>query len=236
MKKVTHYKPNLCYELLIDSMFHYIGCHCRKKEYLKKSDILHSSGNYLRQQVIKKQITTQEYLSRVQLIGVWEFETPQEALDFESVKIQECLEQFGNLCVNKCPYGNQAGLTGYKHTTETKSRISSGNKGKKRSPEIRAQMSIERKGRPSCRKGVHLSDEEKSRVSDATKKAMNRPEVYEKLPKRPVIQYSMDGVFIKKWSSISKASKETGISHIWDCCRGERKSAGSFLWEYSWID
>lgn len=51
---------------------------------------------------------------------------------------------------------------------------------------------------------------------------------------KPVSQFSLDHVFIKTFSSLKEASEFVGISHgnICSCCRGERKSAGGFCWEY----
>lgn len=51
---------------------------------------------------------------------------------------------------------------------------------------------------------------------------------------KPVIQYSKDGVFIKKWIRATEASKALAIdiSTIWRACKGERKTAGGFKWGY----
>ena len=51
---------------------------------------------------------------------------------------------------------------------------------------------------------------------------------------KSVIQYSKDGVFIKKWIRATEASKALNIdvSHIGQVCKGERKTAGGFKWGY----
>lgn len=51
---------------------------------------------------------------------------------------------------------------------------------------------------------------------------------------KPIIQYSLDGIFIKEWESIKSASTELKInkSHISNCCSGRRKSSGGFMWKY----
>lgn len=50
---------------------------------------------------------------------------------------------------------------------------------------------------------------------------------------RPVVQLSLDGVFINKFPSMKVASEETGVSyHIRDCCRYRRKSCGGFKWMF----
>ena len=50
---------------------------------------------------------------------------------------------------------------------------------------------------------------------------------------RPVVQLNMDGVFIKRFSSMKTAAEETGVScHIRDCCCHKRKSCGGFKWMF----
>lgn len=54
--------------------------------------------------------------------------------------------------------------------------------------------------------------------------------------RRPVIQYSKDGVFINKYKSITIASLETGVlrSNISACCneKHNQKTAGGYIWKY----
>lgn len=51
---------------------------------------------------------------------------------------------------------------------------------------------------------------------------------------KPVIQYSKDGVFIRKWIRATEASKTLciDVSHIGQACKGKRKTAGGFKWGY----
>ena len=50
--------------------------------------------------------------------------------------------------------------------------------------------------------------------------------------KRPILQYSLDGHFIKEWKSIKDASTITKInkSSITGCCNNKYKTAGGFQW------
>lgn len=50
-----------------------------------------------------------------------------------------------------------------------------------------------------------------------------------------VIQYGLNGQKIKQWESITEASQTLSISdsHISNCCRGKRQSAGGFQWRYA---
>jgi len=56
----------------------------------------------------------------------------------------------------------------------------------------------------------------------------------ERLNEISIIQLSLDGNFIKRWSSATKVYKELGYnaSCINACCRGQRKTAGGFKWLY----
>ena len=51
---------------------------------------------------------------------------------------------------------------------------------------------------------------------------------------KPLIQYDLNGNFIKVWASKENASRELKIDSatISNCCRGKRNSAGSYKWKY----
>lgn len=50
----------------------------------------------------------------------------------------------------------------------------------------------------------------------------------------PIIQFDMNGVFIKKWNSIMDAAIELSLcrSGISRACRGIYKQCGGFLWKH----
>lgn len=50
----------------------------------------------------------------------------------------------------------------------------------------------------------------------------------------PVIQLSIDGIKIKEWVNMSQAALALGIGNgdICNVCKGNRKSAGGYKWEY----
>lgn len=50
---------------------------------------------------------------------------------------------------------------------------------------------------------------------------------------KKVNQYDLNGKFIKMWSSINSARKYYNNSHISDCCKGNRKTAGGYIWRYA---
>lgn len=51
---------------------------------------------------------------------------------------------------------------------------------------------------------------------------------------KTVLQYSMDGTFIREWISVREAERITGFDcgHISACCNNKRKSAYGYLWKY----
>lgn len=51
---------------------------------------------------------------------------------------------------------------------------------------------------------------------------------------RKTAHYTKDGVFIKVYRSAAIASRETGAhkSSIINCCKGNRKTAGGYIWRY----
>ena len=51
---------------------------------------------------------------------------------------------------------------------------------------------------------------------------------------KPILQYSKSGEFIREWKSAVEVKRVLGInnSHIIQCCKDKRKSAGGFIWRY----
>lgn len=125
--------------------------------------------------------------------------------------------------ISKSLKGNQNRL-GNKQSRGTKQKISKALKGNVNS------------------KGRILSEENKQKMKQAyiqkygdygfasesvRQKAMNKI-------KRKIIQKDKDKNFIKEWESATDAGRILGINsrNIASVCRGKRKSAGGFLWEY----
>lgn len=52
--------------------------------------------------------------------------------------------------------------------------------------------------------------------------------------KRPIIQYDLDGNFIKEWKGTIDASKGLNIyvSNIWKCLNNQRKQTNNFIFRY----
>ena len=65
--------------------------------------------------------------------------------------------------------------------------------------------------------------------SDLTKKKISDSKI-----KKPIIQYDLNGIFIKKWESACQVEKELNFdqSNIYHCCNGKYKQSYGFKWQY----
>lgn len=110
-----------------------------------------------------------------------------------------------------------------KHLSEeTKRKLSEAKKGKKIGP-----MSIER--REALRKlltGVPKTEEHKRKISETL---LGRPN---KECWKPILQYSLEGEFIREWESITEAQEYYKTKHISACAKGKRNNAAGFYWQY----
>ena len=48
----------------------------------------------------------------------------------------------------------------------------------------------------------------------------------------PILQYDLDGNFIREWKSITDAEKKLNANQISSACSGIRKTANNFMWRY----
>jgi group I intron endonuclease len=111
------------------------------------------------------------------------------------------------ICYNVLNQANS--LLGFKHSDETRAKISEGHTGKTLSHSQKEKISISLKGNKR-RKGKPASN------------------------KKPVVQMNKKGFVIKTWESITEAANCLALqtSHIHSCCSGKRKTHGGFLWEF----
>lgn len=124
--------------------------------------------------------------------------------------------------------------TGRKHSPEVIEKIRKSNTGKKRTEEARRKMSIAKQ---------NISEETRRKISEAGR---GRPcsqkcrdssrERFKgnKYRAKPIIQYDLNGKFIRNWGCAKDVEKEMGIHHsnIGKCCNGNMKSAGGYQWRY----
>jgi len=73
---------------------------------------------------------------------------------------------------------------------------------------------------------------QKENVLHAWKTGLCTPNKYKGQKDKIVLQYNLDGTFIKEWESVKCAYDNTVISNISAVCRGERHIAGGFIWKY----
>lgn len=118
---------------------------------------------------------------------------------------------------------------GKRHSEETRQRIREAhlgkeawNKGKIMSADYRKKNSEAHKGLQAGEKngmfGRHRTEEEKAKLSA--------------IHSKPILQYSLDGTFIKRWTSIQDAQMSLGINNIGKVAQGKYKSAGGYVWIY----
>ena len=63
----------------------------------------------------------------------------------------------------------------------------------------------------------------------------NNAEAVRKARCKPVDQYTLDGAFVKTWSSTREAARELGLTpaNICHCLNGEQHTAGGFIWRFA---
>ena len=72
--------------------------------------------------------------------------------------------------------------------------------------------------------GYHHSEETKKKLSDFGK--------YLSPTRKEVLQYTMDGKFVKEWCSISECIRNGYSSAVGMCCLGKRKSSNGYMWKF----
>lgn len=58
----------------------------------------------------------------------------------------------------------------------------------------------------------------------------------EKLNKRTILQYDLNGNFIKEWKTTTEAKNMTGANNITYCCQGKIRNSGGYVWRYKNIE
>lgn len=112
--------------------------------------------------------------------------------------------------------GENNSFFGKHHTEETRKKISENLKGKHHSEESKRKMSAAQKGEKNHMFGKHLSEETIRKLS------------------KTVMQYTLDGEFVREWISLSEIERQLGyeISAISRCCKGKQKSSYGFNWKF----
>ena len=98
------------------------------------------------------------------------------------------------------------------------------NYGHKWSEEMRNKMSERAK---------NITEEHRRKLSEILKEKYSIPEnnpMYNK--GKAVVQLTKEGIYIQEYITAAEAFRQTGVSHshILDCCRGIKQSAGGYMW------
>ncbi len=143
--------------------------------------------------------------------------------------------------------GENHPLFGKHPSIEAREKMSKSKKGKKLSKEIREKISEGHKN-PSQEtrnkiskglKGKYIREKSsmygKHHTKETKEKIRKSLEGAKSYRAKKVSQFDKEGNFIKTWDFIKQAEEELGISHthISNCCRGKRKTAGGFIWKYA---
>lgn len=126
------------------------------------------------------------------------------------------------------------GAPGYRHSEETRQKMSIKGKGRKMPEHVKLIVSTRFKGIP-------LTEEHKLKISIALQGKPKSGEAKLKMKLNhnyhdlvEIIKLDREGNIICTYPSIADASRDTGIlqTHISRCARGKRPSAGGFKWKY----
>jgi group I intron endonuclease len=151
---------------------------------------------------------------------------------------------------------------GYKHVDETKKKMKESRRGRKLSESHKKNISKSSIGRKVSEitrqkiskklKGITRTEEHILKISQANKGKI-RSEAHknairlanigriksdEELAKiikahsKMILQYDLDGKFIKEWESAIEIKRKLNIGHVIICCKGKRKQSGGFIWKY----
>lgn len=160
----------------------------------------------------------------------------QSELDAAEIRWIAELDTFGKNGYNLTKGGH--GIKGYRHTEDTKRRMSVARKGKKHSVESRARMSLAQKGHlvseaqrekmRLARLGIGHSPEACAKISEALRKRVRKT--------KQIIQKS-DGAIVAIFSSAKEAATAVNgnVNHIRECCLGttNRRTHRGYDWSYS---
>lgn len=127
-----------------------------------------------------------------------------------------------------CTIGGNTCL-GYIPTNKTRNKISKAHLGKVVLQQTRDKLS-------KARKGKKFTQEWTDNISRSLKgrRCTWGDKISLSKPKKVVIQYNTDGVFINEYPSVKDASNKTNISMtaLYKCLSGRNNTAGGFIWKY----
>lgn len=123
---------------------------------------------------------------------------------------------------------------GKKASEETRRRLSEAHKGQIRTPEAiekaRLKLIGKKKTEETKRK---ISESHKGKKNSKVHNENTRKAII-KLQGRPVLQYTLDGNFLREWEASSVAADYYKVdrSSLMRCCQGKFKSSCGYKWKY----
>ena len=129
--------------------------------------------------------------------------------------------------------GEKNPFYGKHHSEENKIKWSEKKKGKHHSEETKKKMSDEHRGEKNPFYGKHHSEEAKKKMSESHKGKTMSEEVKKKLSKK-VLQFTLDGEFVREWPSTRECGRNGFDSGaVGKCCQGKLKQYKGFKWCYA---
>ena len=106
--------------------------------------------------------------------------------------------------------------------------------GKHHSEETRQKMLKWHKEHPMSEEQKRIQVERLRKAVTGTKRSKESIEKSAKAKWKPILQYTKDGEFVRRWDSAKEASETLHIhkSTISQCCKGTKQSAGGFVWRH----
>lgn len=161
-----------------------------------------------------------------------------DILEKKYIEKYDCIDNGYNIMIGGDSYGN--------HSSESKRRIAEAKKIKVNQYDLNGKyIKTWGSAKEACDK-LHLNRGHVSQVCSGGRKSSGgymwrffvntkdiKP-VHRRDSSRSVVQYSLDGKFIKKWGSATEAAKGVGVtrSSISLACIGTYKSSAGFKWTY----
>jgi group I intron endonuclease len=120
---------------------------------------------------------------------------------------------------------------------ETKLKISNSTKGKTVSEATKTKMSESKKGKPNFlnrkpRKEGSGGNISKGKIGKKPNKIYSNKNKPNYLLRKPILQYDIEGNFIKEWSCQAEAVKSTNSPSIQRVLKGKIKTSGGYIWKY----
>lgn len=113
----------------------------------------------------------------------------------------------------------------------TKNKISLANKGKKFSEEHKSKLSKAKKNKKRSEDIKIKLNKPKTpqHIYNMSKSKLGKPNI---LSRKPILQFDLQGNFIKEYDSYTSAKNTTKINGINNAVKGTVKTAGGYLWTY----